>query len=137
MRATTRRSARWSVRLIAEEAVKRKLASKVGRETIRILLQSHDLKPWREKMWCVAKLNEEYIARMEDVLKIYEKPLSEREPVVYVDEKPVVLHADVRPCGRYGLDELPGMIANTSGASAADTSFANSANSANSAKVTS
>jgi transposase len=45
----------------------------------------------------IAELNEEYIARMEDVLKIYEKPLSEREPVVCVDEKPVVLHADVRP----------------------------------------
>ena len=41
--------ARWSVRLIAKESVKRKLAPKVGRETIRILLQSHDLKPWREK----------------------------------------------------------------------------------------
>jgi transposase len=41
--------ARWSVRLIAEEVVRRKLAPKVGRETIRILLQSHDLKPWREK----------------------------------------------------------------------------------------
>jgi transposase len=41
--------ARWSVRLIAEEAVKRKLTPKVGRETIRILLQDHELKPWREK----------------------------------------------------------------------------------------
>jgi len=41
--------ARWSVRLIAAEAVKRKLAPQVGRETIRILLQSHELKPWREK----------------------------------------------------------------------------------------
>jgi len=41
--------ARWTVRLIAEEAVKRKLLPRVGRETIRILLQSHDLKPWREK----------------------------------------------------------------------------------------
>jgi hypothetical protein len=48
-------------------------------------------------MWCVAELNSEYIARMEDVLAIYEKPLSEAEPVVCVDEKPVVLHADVRP----------------------------------------
>src|SRR6266700_4087008 len=48
-------------------------------------------------MWCIAELNEEYIARMEDVLKIYEKPLSERGPVVCMDEKPVVLHADVRP----------------------------------------
>ena len=40
---------RWTVRLIAQEAVKRKLVPKVGRETIRVLLQSHDLKPWREK----------------------------------------------------------------------------------------
>ena len=41
--------ARWTVRLIAEEAVKRKLVPHVGRETIRVLLSSHDLKPWREK----------------------------------------------------------------------------------------
>jgi hypothetical protein len=39
--------ARWTVRLIAQ--VKRKLVPRVGRETVRILLQSHDLKPWREK----------------------------------------------------------------------------------------
>ena len=41
--------ARWTVRLIAQEAVKRKLVPRVGRETVRVLLQSHDLKPWREK----------------------------------------------------------------------------------------
>jgi len=42
-------AARWTVRLVAQEAVKRRLVPQVGRETIRILLQSHDLKPWREK----------------------------------------------------------------------------------------
>src|SRR4051795_7548318 len=41
--------ARWTVRLVAQEAVKRKLAPRVGRETIRVLLTDHDLKPWREK----------------------------------------------------------------------------------------
>lgn len=41
--------ARWTVRLIAEEAVKRRLVPRAGRETIRVLLESHDLKPWREK----------------------------------------------------------------------------------------
>jgi transposase len=41
--------ARWTVRLVAEEAVKRRLVARVGRETIRILLLRHDLKPWREK----------------------------------------------------------------------------------------
>jgi transposase len=40
--------ARWSVRLIVEEAVKRKMVPRLGRETIRVLLESHDLKPWRE-----------------------------------------------------------------------------------------
>jgi putative transposase len=41
--------ARWTVRLVAEEAVKRRLVAQVGRETIRLLLLHHDLKPWREK----------------------------------------------------------------------------------------
>lgn len=41
--------ARWTVRLVAEEAVRRKLVPTVGRETIRILLLHHELKPWREK----------------------------------------------------------------------------------------
>ena len=39
--------ARWTVRLVAEEAVKRRLVPRVGRgETIRVLLLSYDLKPW-------------------------------------------------------------------------------------------
>ncbi len=42
-------AARWTVRLIAEQVVKRQLVPHVGRETIRVLLRSHDLKPWREK----------------------------------------------------------------------------------------
>jgi transposase len=41
--------ARWTVRLLVEEAVKRGLVPRVGRETVRILLLHHDLKPWREK----------------------------------------------------------------------------------------
>ena len=36
--------ARWTVRLVAQEAVKRRLVPRVGRETIRILLLDHDLK---------------------------------------------------------------------------------------------
>lgn len=42
-------SARWTVRLVAAEAVRRGLVPRAGRETIRVLLLSHDLKPWREK----------------------------------------------------------------------------------------
>jgi len=42
-------------------------------------------------MWCVAELNEEYIARMEDVLAIYEKPLTAKERGPVWTEKPVVV----------------------------------------------
>ena len=49
-------------------------------------------------MWCISELDEEYIARMEDVLAVYERPYRISEPVVCLDEKPVSLHADVRPC---------------------------------------
>ena len=48
-------------------------------------------------MWCVAELNKDYIAKMEDVLEVYERPYDPQEPVVCLDEKPVTLHADVRP----------------------------------------
>ncbi len=40
---------RWSIRLIAQEAVKRRIVPKVSKETIRVLLGCHELKPWREK----------------------------------------------------------------------------------------
>ena len=49
-------------------------------------------------MWCVADLNEDYIAKMEDALETYEQPYDPKGPVVCLDEKPVTLHADVRPC---------------------------------------
>jgi hypothetical protein len=47
-------------------------------------------------MWCVADLTPEYIAKMEDVLALYEQPYSSRHPVVCLDEKPISLHAEVR-----------------------------------------
>jgi hypothetical protein len=44
----------------------------------------------------VADLDEGYIAKMEDVLEVYEKPYDPKQPVVCLDEKPTALHADVR-----------------------------------------
>jgi hypothetical protein len=41
--------ARWTVRLLAQEASRRGIVEPVGRETIRVVLARQDLKPWREK----------------------------------------------------------------------------------------
>lgn len=86
---------RWTLDLIVEEAENRKLVSDtISRETVRIILQEHDFKPWREKMWCIAQLDDEYIERMEALLDLYEKPHDPRRPVVCLDEKPVALLSD-------------------------------------------
>ena len=51
-------------------------------------------------MWVVADLDEDYVAKMEDVLQVYEQPCDPQQPVVCIDEKPVTLRADVRPTSR-------------------------------------
>lgn len=40
---------RWTTKLLATEAVRRGYAAQVGRETVRLVLKHHGLKPWREK----------------------------------------------------------------------------------------
>lgn len=86
---------RWTLDLIVDEIEKRHLVkSSISREMVRIILQEHDLKPWQEKMWCIAELDEEYIARMEDVLDVYERPYDQAFPVICLDEKPVPLIAN-------------------------------------------
>ena len=42
-------------------------------------------------MWCMPKLDDEYIERMENVLNLYEKPYNAKEPVVCLDEKSLQL----------------------------------------------
>ncbi len=39
---------RWTLTLIAEEAAHKRIVAKVGRETIRRMLNRHELKPWRD-----------------------------------------------------------------------------------------
>jgi transposase len=83
---------RWTLELIKEKSEDNGIVDKISKESIRILLQEHDLKPWQQKMWCIPELNEEYIKRMEAILDIYEKEYDEKNPVICIDENPAVLH---------------------------------------------
>ena len=47
-------------------------------------------------MWCIPDLTAEFVTRMEDVLRLYERPYNPKEPVVCLDEKPVQCLADSR-----------------------------------------
>src|SRR3712207_1494180 len=55
--------ARWTIELLAGEMVRLTAHESLSRETVRRRLAENDLKPWREKMWCVPKIDGEYVAR--------------------------------------------------------------------------
>ena len=87
---------RWTLDLLKQKVEEKSIVDKISRDSIRLILREHDLKPWQYQMWCVAKLDDEYIKRMEDILNIYEKPYNGKEPVICVDEKPVTLRGNKR-----------------------------------------
>jgi len=88
--------ARWTIELLAGEIVRLTEHDGISRETVRRRLAENELKPWREKMWCVPKIDGEYVARMEDVLDLYAEPPDPKYPVVCLDESPVQLIGEVR-----------------------------------------
>jgi transposase len=48
-------------------------------------------------MWCVPEIDEEFVARMEDVLRLHARRYRASEPVVCLDERPVQLLEPARP----------------------------------------
>ena len=74
--------ARWTLELLADAMVALTEHDTLSRETVRRRLAENTLKPWREKMWCIADIDAAYVARMEDVLDLYAEPPDPTRPVV-------------------------------------------------------
>jgi len=88
--------ARWTLELLAGEFVKLTDLEELSRETVRRRLLENDLKPWRKDMWCIPEVDAEYVARMEDVLDLYNEEPDAKRPVVCFDESPTQLIGEVR-----------------------------------------
>jgi transposase len=88
--------ARWTLELLAGEMVRLTSHERLSRETVRRRLAENELKPWRQKMWCIPEVNGEYVARMEDVLDLYAEAADPKHPVVCFDESPTQLIGEVR-----------------------------------------
>jgi transposase len=88
--------ARWTLELLAGAFVKLTEHESLSRETVRRRLAENQLKPWRKDMWCIPKVDAEYVARMEDVLELYAETPDPRRPVVCFDESPTQLIGEVR-----------------------------------------
>ena len=57
--------------------------------------KKNDLKPWQKKQWCIGQINGEFLARMEDVLDLYEERYDPKRPVVCFDERSCQLLQDM------------------------------------------
>ena len=88
--------ARWTLELLADAMVKLTDHESLSGETVRRRLAENGLKPWRKDMWCIPKVDGEYVARMEDVLDLYAEAPDPDRPVVCFDESPVQLIGEVR-----------------------------------------
>jgi hypothetical protein len=89
--------ARWTLELLVDELVRLTDHATLSRETVRRRLEENDLKPWRKEMWCIPKVDGEYVARMEDVLDLYAETPDPMRPVVCFDESPIQMIGEVRP----------------------------------------
>ena len=88
--------ARWTLELLAGAMVKLTDHDSLSRETVRRRLTENHLKPWQKDMWCIPKVDAEYVARMEDVLDLYAEQLDPKRPVVCFDESPTQLIGEAR-----------------------------------------
>ncbi len=86
----------WTLELLAGEVVRLTGHDSLSRETVRRRLAENDLKPWREKMWCIPRVNGEFVARMEDVLDLYAETPDAKCPVVCFDESPIQMLGEAR-----------------------------------------
>ena len=61
--------------------------------------KKNELKPHLNKYWCIPSgANGEFVARMEDVLKVYQRPFDEFRPLVCLDEASKQLVSETRLC---------------------------------------
>ncbi|MDR2052722.1 MAG: hypothetical protein LBP80_04835 [Treponema sp.] len=71
---------RWTLRLLAERSWVELGGS----------VKKTPLKPHQKERRCVSpKENAAFVANMEDVLEVYQRPYDERRPVICMDEQPV------------------------------------------------
>jgi transposase len=86
----------WTMELLADEMVRLTGHKSLSSETVRRRLAEKELKPWQEKMWCIPKVDSEFVARMEDVLELYAEAPNKNRPVVCFDETPRQLIGESR-----------------------------------------
>jgi transposase len=88
---------RWTLKLLSDALVTSTDIDSISSQTIMRLLKEKEIKPWQKKMWCIPKLDAQFVAKMEHVLDLYSRPFEPKQPVVNFDEAMKQLVAETRP----------------------------------------
>jgi hypothetical protein len=79
---------RWDCTEIARQLVRDGVVESISPETVRRILMSHRLKPWRQKMWLSSKVPRDaaFAAQVREICELYTRPLGPDEVVLCADE---------------------------------------------------
>jgi transposase len=79
----------WDCAEIAHELVRDGVVDRISVESVRQILLSHRLKPWRHEMWLSPRVPRDaaFAASVREICDLYTRPLKEDEMVLCVDEK--------------------------------------------------
>ncbi|PPD23265.1 MAG: IS630 family transposase, partial [Methylocystis sp.] len=79
--------ARWTLRLLEKQVVELEIVETASDSTIGRVLKKHSLKPHRKQQWVIPpQADASFVAAMEDVLDVYQRPHDPARPVVCLDE---------------------------------------------------
>lgn len=82
----------WTLRLLAEELVALEVVESISHETVRQRLKKNGMTKRMVEYWVIPpEADAEFVANMEEVLEVYERPHDPNRPVLCMDEQPVQL----------------------------------------------
>jgi transposase len=79
----------WDCQELADQLARDGLVASISADTVRRILENHQLKPWRQHMWLSPQVprDADFAARVQEVADWYTRPLATHEMVLCVDEK--------------------------------------------------
>jgi transposase len=87
--ALGRSLSQWDCRELARQLVAEGMVANISASTVRRILGSHKLKPWRHHLWIHPKKPRDaaFYATVSELIDLYTRPLRADEAVLSVDEK--------------------------------------------------
>ncbi len=84
----------WDCQEIARQLIREAITPAISSETVRRMLASHRLKPWRKRMWLSPKVPRDavFAATVRRIADLYTRPLLPHERVICADE-----HTSLQP----------------------------------------